>query len=553
MAIPRPYQETLVKRAVSALSEYGNTLAVSPTGSGKTLMISWLLKSLGGQQMILQHREELVDQNREKFHWINPGRTSSVCGLGTKDSSGDTIFGMAQTLGRKGAMEIVPPLDVLVIDEAHHTRSDTYQRIVDAARTRNPNVLIAGFTATASRGDKRGLKPTFDNVCDMITMRHLVDLGFLVPPRTFIATLPGLAEEIQKVRKMPDGEYDLDEVETLMNTVPINTAVFREWKNLAGDRKTIVFCSTIRHAEAVCALFRENRIKANCIFGNTPNRADILQQFEYGDLQVLCNVAVLTEGYDCPPVSCIVLLRPCSFKSTLLQMIGRGLRIIDPEEYPGVVKKECVVLDFGESIRVHGDLEQSVRLDDIETEGGEQKECPNCNTLIPIQTRECPACGYMYPVGDKGSDQEEKEYSDVVMMEVDLMKKSPFKWVDLFGTGKTTMASGFNAWVLCVAPNNGENWYSLGKTKGSNLRQLAIGEKIQAMAAADDFLRINEDSGAAQKSKRWLRDPATLRQIQLLENLGWPAKKDFNLQKYQAACLLNFLWNKEKIERKLFL
>jgi len=115
--LPRPYQETLVERAVSALSEYGNTLAIAPTGSGKTLMISWLLASLGGRQMILQHREELVAQNREKFHRINPDRSSSVYGLGIKDPSGDTIFGMAQTLGRNGGMEILPPLDVLVIDD----------------------------------------------------------------------------------------------------------------------------------------------------------------------------------------------------------------------------------------------------------------------------------------------------------------------------------------------------------------------------------------------------------------------------------------------------
>jgi hypothetical protein len=85
------------------------------------------------------------------------------------------------------------------------------------------------------------------------------------------------------------------------------------------------------------------------------------------------------------------------------------------------------------------------------------------------------------------------------------------------------------------------------------LRQLGIGEKAQAMASADDFLRINEDSDAARKSKRWLRDPATVKQIQLLEKTGWPAKQDYNLQKYKAACLLNFMWHKDKIERTLFL
>jgi len=545
----RPYQEEFVERMVNALNEYGNSLGISPTGSGKTIMMSALLARLGGRQMILQHREELVEQNREKFHRINPVRTSSIYGLGTKDPSGDTIFGMAQTLGRNGGMEIIPPLDVLVIDEAHHARSETYQRIVNAARVRNPNVLIAGFTATASRGDKRGLKPTFDNVCDMITMRHLVDLGFLVPPRTFIATLPGLAEEIQKVRKTSGGEYDLDEVETLMNTVPVNTAVFREWKNIAGDRKTIVFCSTISHAEAVCALFQENGVKTDCIFGDTPNRAEILQRFEYGDLQVLCNVAVLTEGYDCPPVSCVVLLRPCSFKSTMLQMIGRGLRVVDPEEHPGVIKRDCIVLDFGESIHIHGDLEQGVRLDDVEGTETAKKECPICNTLIPIQARECPACGYEFP-SRQGGDGKEKEFSDVVMLEVDLLKKSPFKWADLFGSGKVMVASGFNAWVV-VASANKEDWISLGKIKGQQMRRLSVGAKVPALAQADDFLRLHEDTDAAQKSKRWLKDQPSFAQLELLNKAGWNVN-DYNLRKYEASCLLNFLWNKSAIEQEVF-
>jgi DNA repair protein RadD len=546
--LPRPYQSDLVRRAANALQLHGNTLAVAPTGSGKTIMMSMLLSELPGRQMILQHREELVIQNRNKYHLINPKRTSSIYGLSTKDTSGDTIFGMAQTLGRNGGMECIPPLDVLIIDEAHHARADTYLRIVDAAKSRNPECLIAGFTATASRGDKLGLRPTFTNVCDLVTMRKLVDLGFLVPPRTFIATLPGLAEEIQKVRKTSGGEYDLDQVETLMNTTPINDAVIREWKKIAGDRKTIVFASTIRHAQAVYALFRDSGVNADCVFGDTPNREEILKRFEFGDLHVLCNVAVLTEGYDCPPASCIILLRPCSFKSTMLQMIGRGLRIVDPEEHPGVVKRDCIVLDFGESIRAHGDLEQGVRLDDAETVEGEQKECPGCYTLIPAQARECPVCGYEYPasMGKKKG----KEYSDVVIMEVDLLKKSPFKWVDLFNNGKVLVASGFKAWVI-AASANGEDWISLGKLKGSAMRRLSVGMKLPALSMADDFLRMNEDSDAAKKSKRWMTDQPSAGQLELLAREGVNMKHDFNLNKYEASCLLNFLWHQDRITKEV--
>ncbi len=155
---------------------------------------------------------------------------------------------MAQTLGRAEEINKIPFLDYLVIDEAHHARADTYLRIVEGVRTKNPNCRIAGFTATAARGDNRKLKPVFDNVCAVISIRQLIDLGFLVPVRTFIASLPDLAGKIEQIRKTSSGEFDMAEVDLLMNTRPINESIFHEWQKVAGGRKTIVFCSTVRHA-----------------------------------------------------------------------------------------------------------------------------------------------------------------------------------------------------------------------------------------------------------------------------------------------------------------
>ena len=494
--------------------------------------------------MILQHREELIGQNREKFHLINPRRISSIYGLGTKDLSGETIFGMAQTLGRAGEVEKFPSLDVMVVDEAHHARAASYLHIVDEIRQKNPDCKIIGFTATAARGDRKGLKPTFDNICEIIYLQQLIDLGFLVPPRTFIASLPGLAGEIEKVKKTSSGEYDMEEVDLLMNTVPVNESVYREWSNLAEDRKTLIFCSTVRHAQAVCGLFLSKGIKAECIFGDTSNRAAILQRYDHGDTQVICNVAVLTEGYDSPITSCIVLLRPCSFKSTVLQMIGRGLRI-DPDRS----KKDCLVLDFGETLKRMKSLDLVPRLEDEKAGEAPTKTCPQCGTEVPRGTTLCPLCEYEWPPASRGEGKE-KEASDVVLTEIKIMDLSPFKWIDLFGAGKVFVACGFSAWVVCATA--GGEWVSLGKKKGQGFERLSVGEKIQGLAQADDYLRRNEDGDSAKKSKRWLKDPATLKQLSLLEQAGWNAKGDMGLQKYQAACLLNFLWSKNKIEQEIF-
>lgn len=168
-------------------------------------------------------------------------------------------------------------------------------------------------------------------------------------------------------------------VSAIMNTRPINDAVVKHWKEKAGDRQTVAFCSTVAHAEAVAASFNGSGVPTVIVHGEMSDveRNAVLAEYTEGRAQVIVNVAVLTEGWDHPPTSCVILLRPSSYKSTMIQMIGRGLRTIDPAEYPDLVKKDCVVLDFGTSTLLHGSLEQDVNLDDQMGEGeAPTKECP---------------------------------------------------------------------------------------------------------------------------------------------------------------------------------
>jgi superfamily II DNA or RNA helicase len=553
--LPRPYQSRLVDRAEAALKKHGNTLAVAATGAGKTLMLAWLAARVRGQRLIIQHRQELVNQNLTKYRKVNPDHRVSLFTSDVKSWRGDAVFAMAQTLVKNLAG--MPRLGMIVVDEAHHIAASTWSKIIEAAKEKNPGVLVAGFTATPERGDKKSLRGTFNNVCDAVTIRELVQLGFLVPPKAFVIDVQRTQEKLRELGKVSD-YFDQDEVEKILNTVAVNAEVVRHWRERAGNRRTIVFCATVQHAQDVAKGFRDGGISSACVHGSmaTHERQDLISRFNRGEIQVLTNVMVLTEGFDSPPTSCVVLLRKCSNKGPLIQMVGRGLRTVNPEEC-GVIKKDCVILDFGTSLLTHGDLNMSGALrEEREHEAGEAqtKLCPEatggCGAELPSQTRTCPLCGYVFE-----SESEGNTVTQVELTELEILSASPFRYVDLFDSGRAMMASGFDAWAA-VFSIDGENWQALGKVKAETVvHRVQIGDRLQALAAADDFLRMHETDSAAKKTKGWLDQPATLKQIELLSRFGYELPVDVLGQsgwtKYLAACHANFQFSRRLIESAL--
>jgi DNA repair protein RadD len=545
----------MVERCQAALREHGNTLGVAIVGAGKTIMLSALAGSVlaepGTQACILAHRDELTDQNRSKFARVNPGLSTSVFNAREKSWAGRATFAMVQTLSRVSHLRQMPALDLLVIDEAHHVAADSYRRVVDAVRDKNPAAQIFGVTATPTRGDGRGLRAVFSNVADQITLRELIISGHLVPPRTFVIDV-GKQESLRQVRQTA-AEFDMSEVAAILNSRPINEAVVRHWQEKAGDRKTIVFCSTVAHAEAVCQAFAEAGVGAVLIHGDLPEpeRKARLREYERGSAQVVVNVAVLTEGYDYTPTSCVVLLRPSSHRSTLIQMIGRGLRIVDPNEHPGVIKTDCIVLDFGTATLTHGALEQDTELTgDREPGAAPTKTCPDCEGLVPLGCRECPFCGFAWSrpeagEGDGLGDQKRcGELSDFAMTEIDLLNLSNFLWCDLFNDGQSFMATGFQAWAGVFCQDG--VWHAVGGTEQGAIQALGVGERLVCMAQADDFLNAHETEKAAHKHRRWLHEPATENQ---LRHLPSQFRQDLGLTRYRASALLSFRFNVRGIRK----
>ena len=544
----RPYQEVAVSDACKALDKHNNTLVVAPTGAGKTIMLSALVgkrHKKGKRVLVLQHRDELVSQNKEKFERVNPLISTSIVNGTVKHWEGDAVFSMVQTMSRDRNLRDRPLFDMVVIDEGHHAAAPTYTKVIDAVLKDNENAEIVGFTATPNRGDGKGLRGVFNNCAHQIELATLIREGFLVRPKSYVIDL-GVGDQLDRVTKRGK-EYDMEEVAAIMDRSVINERIVDEWKDKAGDRKTVVFCSTVLHAEHVCEAFLRAGIRADFVTGETPkeDRAEMLHDLEFGDLQVMVNVMVLTEGFDAPPVSCVVLTRPCSQKGTMVQMIGRGLRIVDPEIYPDTIKTNCIVMDFGTSIITHGALDETANLDGSEKNAGGDaptKVCPECESEVASNTRICPICEHVFELREKS------ELIDFVMTEYDLMQLSPFMWIDPYGTGTVMMATGFNGFSM--VGKVGSYWVAIVKAQNGRARIVSIGEKVQAMSAADDFLREIEDSTAANKSKRWLNQAATPKQKQLLRNNGVQVSEmDFSWTKYKAACCLGYYFNRTQIDR----
>ncbi len=535
-------------RSVSALQKNGNTLSIAPTGAGKTVMLSAVAGSSllkPEKTLIVQHRDELVEQNERTFKLVNPHLTTGLYTANRKETWPQAIFGMVQTLDNANLNDF-PVIDFLGIDEAHHSAADTYLRLIHGLREKNPNMLLFGTTATPQRGDKKALSGIYNNCADQITLKETIASGHLVKPRSFVVDL-GVQEELQGVRKTAQ-DFDMNAVEAIMDRKVLNDAVVSQWKERAGDRRTVVFCSTIAHMNHVADAFTAAGISNVCVDGNLSKgeRKKRINDFDAGVYQVILNVAVLTEGWDCQPVSCVILLRPSSYKSTMIQMIGRGLRKLDPERYPGIQKDDCIVLDFGTSLLLHKNLEQIVYL-----EGTGTKECPECSSELPGSVYECPICGFEFEHetverGEAGEKEAAPELREFVMTEIDVLEDSPLKWISIFN-GMAMVATAFDAWAVIVYYQH--RWHAIGACKQKGVVHLETNtDKIVTLSTADDFMRNYGDTQGASKSKGWMKKPMTENQR---KHLGIDPAQAFQLNRYEAACYITWRNSEKVIEQRL--
>ena len=322
----RPYQEEAVKAVESGWNEYQRQLLVLPTGCGKTIVFSKIAQdqTAKGRVLILAHRDELIEQARDKYHRLTGSDTGKI--KGSENVSMPVTVGSVQTLMRRVERYPHDYYSTVIVDEAHHSLSDSYQRILchfDGAR-------VLGVTATPDRGDKKSLGRYYDNLAYEYSLRQAVADGYLCPMRARTVPLPIDLGQV-KVRV---GDFEVNSIaETLEPYLPKIAEAIMEY---ASDRKTVVFCPLISIAQELAAMIPGARE----VNGASQDRKEVIEWFDRADPgAVLCNAMLLTEGWDCPSVDCVVVLRPTKIRSLYCQMVGRGTRLA-----PG--KRDLLILDF---------------------------------------------------------------------------------------------------------------------------------------------------------------------------------------------------------------
>lgn len=332
----RPYQQG-AREKVHAEWEAGRlrTLTVLPTGTGKTIVFSAVAEDqvrAGDRVLILAHRGELLDQAAEKLK----KSTGLGCAVEKAESSClnswyRVTVGSVQSLQRPQRLEKFPHdyFGTIIIDEAHHAITDGYRRILDwfgGAR-------VLGVTATPDRGDMRNLGEVFDSLAYEYKLTDAIRDGYLC--RILAQTIP-LKLDISTVG-MSGGDYSAGELGSALD--PYLDQIASEMSDRCKDRRTVVFLPLIKTSQKFRDILNAHGFFAAEVNGQSADRAQILADFSAGKYNVLCNSMLLTEGWDCPGVDCVVVLRPTKVRSLYSQMVGRGTRICDG-------KKDLLLLDF---------------------------------------------------------------------------------------------------------------------------------------------------------------------------------------------------------------
>lgn len=493
MIEPRPYQLEAIEAIQEARGRGISRQLISlPTGTGKTVIFSLLAGEMNVKTLILAHREELITQAANKIKMVCADLNVGIVMAEQNEVDKQVVVASIQTASRSSRLAQLKGqgFQLLIIDEAHHAASNTYQTAVEELGflEDNSNKLLIGVTATARRGDKRPLGDIFQEVVFERSIAAMIKAQYL-------ADLKGkrvLTQVDLNHVALIGGDFNESQLAKVVNTSERNQIVINAYKQHALNRKTIAFCVDVSHSKDLAQAFKTEGISAAAVYGSMPKeeRQSLLKAFSEGKIQVLTNCNLLTEGYDEPSISCVLMARPTRSLALYTQAVGRGTRL-----YPG--KEDCLIIDFTDSCH---DLCSFAML-----EGLAQENKPDA-----MRTQHLASQEQRLPQSSQATYKSTED--------LDLFKRSNFAWIQIKDN-----------WFIRLTPDRA---IALSKKESGFAVELVYKDSRlllskhelsleYAQGVAEDWIRKNEvNLTLAQKDAEWRFRPATNKQLQTLKEMG---------------------------------
>lgn len=392
----RPYQQ----RAIEEIREHfrkgtKKVLLHLATGGGKTHCFSYMMiqsRERGMKSMMVVRGRQLVEQGSKRLWHEDVTHGVWMAGHWNYRPQAPVQVASVDTLHSR---KIYPPCDLLVIDEAHMATSKAYKTLIEMY----PNAFVVAVTATPYV--KGGLRHLADAVVHPVTIKELIDEGFLVPPKYYAPEKPDLSGVAYS---KATGDYVQDQLALVMNKSAITGSIIDHWKKLALDRPTLCFAVNIQHSKSIAEDFRSAGIPAEHADADTPDdeRERLIGDLKIGKIKVLVNVGIMCTGVDIPHASCLIMARPTQSYNLYIQQAGRGTRTC-----PELGKRDFILLDHAGNVHRHGYIEEEMECDldgnDMrKREATTLKTCEMCYAVFDTKKFDaCPQCGWEIPAKER--------------------------------------------------------------------------------------------------------------------------------------------------------
>lgn len=551
-----PYQREAVDAVLDAWGKGVTRVAVVlPTGGGKTITFAQIVRQgldrlpPGGRALVVAHRIELIEQAAAKLREQCPRLRVGIC-MGTRrgeDNDPDIVVASVQTLASERRRSRIRDVRLVVIDEAHHATAPTYRAVLEhygCMRDAGATPAV-GLSATLMRGDSAMLGDIWQDVVYERKIVEMINEGFLVRPtgrRVYVADL-----DLRKVKSVR-GDYADGDLGRAIEGSLAPEVIASAYREHAADRQGVVFCPTVHSAQVVAGAIESEGFTVGMVHGGMAReeRALVLKKFRRGDIQVLNNCMVLTEGTDLPMIGAVVVARPTKSQGLYLQMVGRGLRLWCPTHgaaqcaIDGIMcagaKKDCLVLDVVGASTKHS-LSCSVSLFGEEIVGRQRE----AEEELDAQDADELASEYFEFAsgGGPGGFEDAYIYGPIASTEIDLFHGSGAQW-ERTAAGVRFICAGERFIALLPSLSGGADIdvvaldkYERGK---STFVQRGVADLAYAMAYAEAAV-TREESMMAQRGRSWRAKKASDKQKSLAERYGVVVRED--MRSGEVSSLIN--------------